>query len=49
MVIEPKNNLLVLNGKQGALQFYNPIADRYQMELQVTPPNPGTSFYYLNL
>ncbi|ORY00710.1 WD40 repeat-like protein [Basidiobolus meristosporus CBS 931.73] len=39
LIVEPKNNHIVLNGVPGTIQFYNPYTDRHVMELEVSPRN----------
>ncbi|KAJ3416297.1 proliferating cell nuclear antigen [Chytridiales sp. JEL 0842] len=39
LVIEPRNNLIVLSGSSGCLQFYNALEDRHVMEVEAVPQN----------
>ncbi|KAJ3088070.1 WD repeat-containing protein 75 [Quaeritorhiza haematococci] len=39
IVVEPRNNYVVMNGAPGSLQFFNPYTDRHVLELEVTPGN----------
>ncbi|KAL6045495.1 NET1-associated nuclear protein 1 [Balamuthia mandrillaris] len=38
LVVEPRQNLIVLNGRRGTLQFYDALADRHAFELEVCAP-----------
>ena len=37
LVVEPRNNLLVLNGDPGGIQFYDALANRYKYFLSRSP------------
>ncbi|KAI8985848.1 WD40-repeat-containing domain protein [Pilobolus umbonatus] len=39
IIVEPRNQHVVLNGVQGSIQFYDPIADRHIMDVGVIPMN----------
>ncbi|KAI9348781.1 quinon protein alcohol dehydrogenase-like superfamily, partial [Zopfochytrium polystomum] len=39
ILIEPRQNLAVLPGNSGCLQFYNVVEDRHVMELETVPQN----------
>ncbi|KAI9013838.1 quinon protein alcohol dehydrogenase-like superfamily [Phycomyces nitens] len=39
LMVEPRNNNIVLNGVPGSLQFYNTQGDHHVMDLEVAPTN----------
>jgi NET1-associated nuclear protein 1 (U3 small nucleolar RNA-associated protein 17) len=39
LVVEPRNNLVVLSGSPGCLQFYNATEDKHVMEVETVPQN----------